>query len=367
MGKRRRRQSAAAAAAPAEGAAAPTPAEGAAAPTPAEGAAAPAPAEGAAAPAPAGGAPTAGSRRRLVVGAASALAVLGLSIATFYVWRKPTAKPPAPAPPPQKPRPPERTVIARVGAAEITTQDLARYQAVAQLTYAVVGGKQALDALCDRMLLDLEAQERGITIAPPELSQEVLRRRLIIAATRQADATWRGLEPAAPGPGAFPGMPRPPMPAPGFARPPLSGAPGFARAPRLPMNPFDPMASGGRALEDEGLDARDLSEEVKADLLAERVKQMLVYDKIPVAKADIQSAYQAELAMRPKPPAPPKPPPGAKPPPKPDPKLEKQRLEREKTVALTRIQQRLRHERGAKAVAELVADLHKKWPVAITR
>lgn len=121
-----------------------------------------------------------------------------------------------------------KTAIAKVGPIEITPADLSRYSKARRLSLGVAAPAELLQELTERTLLLLAAESEGIALGEAEFRQELLRRRLQIAA---------GL-PAAPA--------------------------------RRPASPFERAA---RALARDGFTPAEVEAEVRADAVARRVKQ----------------------------------------------------------------------------------------------
>jgi hypothetical protein len=187
---------------------------------------------------------------------------------------------PAPRPPLQPPAAgkPTTRVRARVGPEVITEGDLARHLAVSELSVGVTGERQALEELCDRQLLLLAARESGISVGQPEVMQEMQRRELIMGAVAGAAMVKR-------------------------------------RAATAPMRRALAMLS------ERGVTERDLAEETEAALVAARVRERLVYDKVRLTAAEAAGDRDT--------------------------------------------QQRIRRERGAPALARLLEEFRARWKVAV--
>jgi hypothetical protein len=181
--------------------------------------------------------------------------------------------------------------------------------------------------LCDRALLGLQGREDGLTVTEPELQAELRRTTLLMSVTAGARVSPSG--PAGPK--------RAPMGMPGA--PPLPG-----------MDPS--LGPVSEMLDRAGLTEADLVDEVRADVLAEKVKRKHVYDAVPVSDKELLDAYRAM----------PSPPPAA-------PKA----LDAGKSAAdagpddatLSSLRRRLQRERGADALAKLMADLRRRWKVEL--
>lgn len=188
-------------------------------------------------------------------------ATAGTVILVALFWRRDGVRsrgPATPAPGAQAPAEPQ--VLAVVGSREITDVDLARYQRVRELSVGLTGEAEALEALCDRTLLELAATDRGIDLAPAELQEAHLRRKLIIGALARRATTSAA--------------PRPPA----GLRPPMPGGPSGL--------PPSPMTRADEALAERGITADDFLAEVRAEALADKVKRTLVDDALEVAERD---------------------------------------------------------------------------------
>jgi hypothetical protein len=249
-----------------------------------------------------------------------------------------------------------------VGPVALTDFDLERYQKVRQVTTGVSGDAQALSDLCDRTLLGLEAGERHVEVSEAEMRQELLRRKLIAGAV--AD-TMPAFPPTSAGKG--PSVPPSPWQRSGVSpgtRPPMTGAPtGYApAAPQtwgryrpngLPPSPFDRAA---QVLAEAGIEENEFAQEVKADVIANKVKQKLVYDKIDVSDKDVLAARRAE---------PPHPPTAATRPPAASKKGAKPNPEKPDAQALAGVRERLRRKKGEAPLRALLNDLRQRWRVEV--
>jgi hypothetical protein len=285
-------------------------------------------------------------------------------------------RPPAPRPTPRAPK-----VVAHVGEVAITDQDVARHQGLQSLYLGVMSDRQALDDLIDRALLAQAASENDLKVEPAELQHEILRKKLVVGAMAgMMPRSPAGFGPGMPGGPGGPGMPGMPMapgapmagpgavggypPGPGMPgrfghRPPSPGGFGMA-GPADPGGAFgSPMDRVGRMLAEQGLSEDDLAKELQGELLAGKVKQKLVYDKIEISKHDLMEAYKAE-PPRPMPPVPP-PAPGKKPP------APAKKKDAPDEATLSRLRQRLRVTRGAEPLAKLMTELKDKWKVQLVQ
>jgi hypothetical protein len=172
-------------------------------------------------------------------------------------------------------------VIALVGPVALTDKALRRYQIVKRLSIGVTGGRQALEALCDRTLLTLAAAQAGITVSDAERDEQLFRRELIIAAVAQLDApsvmadaaarpTWRRATTM--GPTAD-----------------LVRADMFARRREPVVSPIDRCAA---VLLQSGISEEELRQEVSADVLATRARQLLTTDKV---LSELRQKYPVRL------------------------------------------------------------------------
>jgi hypothetical protein len=244
---------------------------------------------------------------------ASTVAIAGALVAAGAIalcHRQPPAPPVAAPPPPAVEQP---RVIAHVGEREITNLALARFQRLKQLSEGMTGERQALDELCNRALLLEAARELSLDVGRPELDREVFRVEVVIGSiAAAAPASPRAAWTAPPVP-SFAALDEPAAP-----RPPTPGSP-LDRATEL--------------LAQSGIADDDLADEVKANLLAGKAAQQLVYDAIDVPRKELLAA------------APPSPPPDA--------------------GTLEHVRRRLQHARGAPKLAALLADLRARFPVEI--
>jgi hypothetical protein len=251
------------------------------------------------------------------------------------------------------------------------------------LYLGVMSDRQALEDLIDRALLTQAAGENDLKVEPPELQHEILRKKLVIGAMAgMMPRPPAGLEPGMPGGPAGPRMPGMPMTPGARMAGPGAGGPGYPPSPGMPgrfgyrppspggfgmAGPADPagglgspMDRAGRMFAEQGLSEEDLARELQGELLAAKVKQKLVYDKIEISKHDLMEAYKAE-PPRPMPPASP-PAPGKKPP-APD----KKKSGAPDEATLNRLRQRLRVTRGAEPLAKLMTELKDKWKVQLVQ
>jgi hypothetical protein len=156
--------------------------------------------------------------------------------------------------------------LAKIGGRAITNADLARYQLVRELLVGASSYQQALDELCDRALLEREALANGITVTELELSQEVLRRKALIAATATA---------------------RIPLP----TEAPLGAANRSASwVGRARPNPLSLFDRAELILSERGLSEGELGAEVSVDLLALKAKRRLDIDRTASSPAQEEDA-----------------------------------------------------------------------------
>jgi hypothetical protein len=209
-----------------------------------------------------------GGRRGVAVGLAAA-AALGATAAAVSIAHRPAATPKrAPAPARAQPR-----VIARVGSAEITDADLARHQAISELSFGISLERQSLDDLCDRALLVLAAREHGVSVAEAEIEQEKVHRKLIIGAVAQPAAPMT----AAASLVAFSGTGR-------------RGVASLAHP--------SPLDRGAELLAARGISEQDLTIELAAETLASRVRQRLVYDPVVLSKKELSAGREVQQRLR---------------------------------------------------------------------
>jgi hypothetical protein len=217
--------------------------------------------------------------------------------------------PPAIRPAPAKAQP-ERKVIARVGDIELTNLDLARYQRLRGISLGMIADRRALGELCDRALLNLAAAEHHIALTQPELEHELLRRKAIIGATSS------GL------------------------RAPETGAPASL------------IDQGEQVLAASGLPLVDFQSEVQAEAIADRAKQVLVYDQIQISNWELGTVNAAEQKSTARMPW----------------DRHSRRLAARRGldhVSAERLRERMRHERGAEPLRALLKELTERWKVEL--
>lgn len=200
------------------------------------------------------------------------------------------------------PRPRAR-VVAKVGTLEITTDDVARHAVVRRATLGVVPRPQLLDDLVERALWTLAGRDAGLELPPEAVAQELLRERALLGRL------------AAPEPRVT------------------------AHGPRLrPEPPRLPTVIGVPTM-DRPSDAA-LAAEAEADAYVRAAKDRLVYSKLELSPPELYAEYaRGETAAHRRPRAHPS------------------------EAMLAQAAYRLRRERGASAVAGVLAELRAKWPV----
>jgi len=226
--------------------------------------------------------------------------------------------------------------LARVHGQPVTSVDVNRYVTIKRLSIGFSDERAGLDELCDRLVWGLEAAERSIRVDDTQVQRALLRRQMMIASSMEAQQAqpgfgampggamgqpgmWPGGAPGLPGgmhgspsiPGGNPGAPLMPgapggaygptgIPGAGMGGPHYGGQPGGFGVPGMPgvTMPQSPFERATAVLTQVGLTDGDLTAEVRADLITEEIKRVLVYDTVQLTEAESADAQRAQQLRR---------------------------------------------------------------------